>query len=178
MSREHFGLLQGTVDVLILRTLAWTSEYLQKWYGAPPAALTGDQQRVAASLLWLIQGDAGQRALAAWSMGWRPAQAVSGTGWMAAPLATLLNDPYDAVRQVAYRSLRAVPGFETFQYDFLAPPSERTAATLRALALAQRVSVSGRTDSALLLTPAGTPQLDAIVRLGLQRDDRPVILRE
>jgi hypothetical protein len=135
---------------------------------------------VAASLLWLLRGDAGQRALAAWSMGWPPAQSASGTVWMAAPLAMLLNDPYDAVRLIASRSLQSLPGFGGFQYDFLAPPAERTAATLRALERSARnlPSFGRRTDAALLLDAAGSPRMDAIVKLGLQRDDRPVVLRE
>jgi hypothetical protein len=162
------------------KTLAWTSDFLEKWYGTAPVRLTEDDRTVAASLLWLLRGDAGQRALAAWSMGWEPARATSGTSWMALPLAMLLNDPYDAVRYIAYRSLESLPGFDGFQYDFLAPPAERTAATLRALEHWPRTlrSFDRRTDSALLLDPAGAPRMDVIVRLGLERNDRPVVLRE
>ena len=36
--------------------------------------------RLPRRLLWLLRGDAGQRALVAWSMGWQPAQQASGTG--------------------------------------------------------------------------------------------------
>ncbi|MET0213939.1 MAG: cytochrome c3 family protein [Vicinamibacterales bacterium] len=162
------------------KTLAWTSDFLEKWYGTAPVRLTEDDRTVAASLLWLLRGDAGQRALAAWSMGWEPARATSGTSWLALPLAMLLNDPYDAVRYIAYRSLESLPGFDGFQYDFLAPPAERTAATLRALEHWPRTlrSFDRRTDSALLLDAAGAPRMDVIVRLGLERNDRPVVLRE
>jgi hypothetical protein len=162
------------------KTLAWTSEYLERWYRTPPVPLNEDERTVAASLLWLLRGDAGQRALAAWSMGWPPAQSASGTVWMAAPLAMLLNDPYDAVRFIASRSLQSLPGFGGFQYDFLAQPAERTAATLRALEQSARTlpSFGRRTDAALLLDAAGSPRMDAIVKIGLQRDDRPVVLRE
>jgi hypothetical protein len=162
------------------RTLAWTSEHLEGWYGMPPVALNEDERTVAASLLWLLRGDAGQRALAAWSMGWAPAQAASGTDWMTVPLAMLLNDPYDAVRFIASRSLRSLPGFGGFQYDFLAPPAERIASTLRAVEQSQRTlpSRARRSDAALLLDASGAPRMDAIIRLGLQRDDRPVVLRE
>ena len=52
---------------------------------------------------------------------------------MAPYLAQLLDDPYQAVRLIAYRSLRSLPGYETFEYDFLAPAPERAAARLRAL---------------------------------------------
>jgi hypothetical protein len=124
--------------------------------------LNDDEQAIPASLLWLLRGDAGQRALAAWSMGWPPAQQASGTAWMAAPLATVLNDPYDAVRLIAGRSLRTLPGFGSFEFDFLAPPAERVAVTLRALGQAR----------------PPREQMDVIVRLGLQRNDRLVVLRE
>ena len=162
------------------KTLAWTSDYLEQWYGDAPVTLTEEDRTVAASLLWLLRGDAGQRALAAWSMGWEPARAASGTTWVAVPLAMLLNDPYDAVRYIAHRSLESLPGFEGFQYDFLASPTERTAATLRALEHWPRTlrPSDRRSDSALLLDATGAPRMDAIVKLGLQRNDRPVVLRE
>jgi hypothetical protein len=162
------------------KTLAWTSEYLERWYGTSPVALNEEERTVATSLLWLLRGDAGQRALAAWSMGWAPAQAASGTDWMAVPLAMLLNDPYDAVRFIAARSLRSLPDFVGFQYDFLAPPAERTAATLRVLDQSSRLlpARARRTDATLLLDVSGAPRMDAIVRIGLERNDRPVVLRE
>ena len=80
--------------------------------------LSEDEQTVAASLLWLLRGDAGQRALAAWSMGWAPARQASGTGWMAVPLAMLLNDPYDAVRFIAQRSLALAARFRGLPVRF------------------------------------------------------------
>jgi hypothetical protein len=99
---------------------------------------------------------------------------------MAVPLSMLLNDPYDAVRQIAYRSLRSLPGFEGFQYDFLAPSPTRIADTMRAFEASRRLAgpATRRKDPALLLDGSGAPRMDAIVRLGLQRDDRPVVLRE
>jgi hypothetical protein len=162
------------------KTLAWTSDYLEKWYATPKVTLSEDEQTIAASLLWLLRGDAGQRALAAWSMSWPPAQHASGSGWMAVPLAMLLNDPYDAVRFIAHRSLRSLPGFDGFQYDFLAPSPDRLATTLKALDHWPRTLRPGdrRTDATLLLDAAGSPRMDAIIRLGLQRDDRPIVLRE
>src|SRR4029079_17836216 len=81
--------------------------------------------------------DAGQRALTAWSMGWKPAQEASGSQWSAPFLIGLLDDPYDAVRTVAYRSLRSLPGMERFTYDFMAPHEQRLADVGRALTLWQ-----------------------------------------
>jgi len=161
------------------KTLAWTADRLQAWYGTPRVPLTPEQQAVAASLLWLLKGDAGQRALAAWSMGWQPAQQASGTNWMTVPLAMLLNDPYDPVRQITYRSLRTLPGFEGFSYDFLAPSMTRMGDIVRALDESRRVQGGARrTDPELLLDAAGASRMDAIIALGLQRNDRPIVLRE
>jgi hypothetical protein len=65
------------------KTLAWTAEYLEKWYATPKPQLGDEEQSVAASLLWLLKGDAGQRAIVAQSLGWAPAQQASGTAWIA-----------------------------------------------------------------------------------------------
>src|SRR5437899_7030654 len=43
------------------KTLAWTAEHLEQWYGTPKPQLGDEEQSVAASLLWLLKGDAGQR---------------------------------------------------------------------------------------------------------------------
>ena len=88
---------------------------------------------MAASILWLLRGDAGQRALAAWSYGWEPAQTASGTSWMVPYLGELLGDPYDAVRFIAAKSLRTIPGFETLQYDFTGTRDDRIVAAVGAL---------------------------------------------
>ncbi len=89
------------------RTLAWAADQLHTWYDHPRPTLDADQERTAASVTWALSGDAGQRALMAWSFGWAPARAVSGTGWMPFVLSTLMQDPYDAVRFIATRSARA-----------------------------------------------------------------------
>jgi hypothetical protein len=161
------------------KTLQWTAAYLEKWYGPPGATLSEDQQTIAASLLWLLRGDAGQRALVAWSLGWPPAQAASGTSWMGVFAAQLLEDPYDAVRFIASRSLGSLPGFADFDYDFVVPPSERFAATVRALETWRRVrKADSRTDAQLLFESDGSPNVDLITRLLRQRNDRRVVLRE
>src|SRR6185295_14905062 len=52
------------------KTLGWTAQYLDAWYGLTPPTLGDDELSVAASLVWLLEGDAGQRAMIAQSMGW------------------------------------------------------------------------------------------------------------
>ena len=75
------------------QTLGWTGEHLSEWYGAPPPELSEEEQTVAAALLWVMKGDAGERALAAWNLGWQPAQEASGTSWMVPHLAELAQRP-------------------------------------------------------------------------------------
>ncbi|MQA28976.1 MAG: ammonia-forming cytochrome c nitrite reductase subunit c552 [Luteitalea sp.] len=161
------------------KTLAWTADSLERWFATPKVELTGDQATVAASLLWLMTGDAGQRALVAWSMGWRPAQQTSGAGWMGPYLAELLNDRYDAVRSIAYRSLRTLPGFADFPYDFVAPPDQRLAAAVRALKIWQsEPRRDRRADRELLFSSEDYVDMEAVGRLLRQRDNRQILLRE
>ena len=54
--------------------------------------LDSDDKQVAASLLWLLRGDAAQRAIAAWHFSWPPTVAASGTEWQAPFLARSLNE--------------------------------------------------------------------------------------
>lgn len=155
------------------RTLAWTSEQLQRWYGQPPSALTEDDARYPATVLALVTGDAGQRAIAAYACGLPDAVAASGATWIAPFLAPLLDDPYSAVRYVAQRSLRALPGFADFDYDYLAAPDQRRAAVARALAKWR----AGGVDEARF--PAGPKRMYGLLdKLAAKRDDTPVTLPE
>ena len=162
------------------QTLAWTAEAINEWYGRPAPPLAPDDESVAASLVTLLKGDAGQRAIVAQSLGWAPAQRASGTSWMAPYLALLLDDPYDAVRYIALRSLITLPGFETFQFDFVAPPQTRAALRVRALQTWRdaRASSSRRVDAALLFNPDGTFNAPAVDRLMRERNTRRVVYRE
>ncbi|MEO6596723.1 MAG: cytochrome c3 family protein [Planctomycetota bacterium] len=160
------------------RTLAWTAEQLATKWGIESPALDDEQRTVAASVRWLLTGDAGQRLLAAWSFGWSEAQAASGTDWMAPYLARLLDDPYYAVRFNAQRSLRSLPGEHAslIGYDFLA-------AAEPARVFGERVQAEwalgyrGPARPALLLDKSGL-QAAAFQRLYARRDNRPVYLAE
>ncbi|HEX6813317.1 MAG TPA: cytochrome c3 family protein [Planctomycetota bacterium] len=160
------------------RTLSWTSEQLQaKWNIAPPA-LDDEQRTVAASVRWLLSGDAGQRVLAAWSFGWADARQASGTDWMQPYLARLLDDPYYVVRFNAARSLRSLPGggASLTGYDFLAEP-EAARKFADAVQSAWRAGYRGAPRPAVLLGDAGL-QLEVFERLYARRDNRPVYLAE
>jgi len=163
------------------KTHQWTAEYLSAWYGTPPPAGMGEDDRtVAASLVSLLKGDAGQRAIIAQAFGWPPAQQASGTNWMAPYVALLLNDSYDAVRYIAYRSLKTLPTYERFAFDFVGPPTERGASQRRALAMWRdaRGQQGRRGDATLLFNADGTFIADRIDRLTNQRNNRRVFYRE
>ena len=162
------------------KTLLWTSEYLDQWYETPKVSLTEDDRTIAASLLWLLRGDAGQRALAAWSMGWKPAQEASGTSWMPPFLSVWLDDPYDAVRFIAYRSLASIPGYGDLPANHMASRDRRLADVQAVLDIWQRTRrPDGRqVDPALLFDSGGAIRGDVVRRLAGQRDDRRVNFRE
>ncbi|MEW6306327.1 MAG: multiheme c-type cytochrome [Verrucomicrobiota bacterium] len=167
------------------RTLAWSAEHLHQWYGQTKPALSDDEQNIAAAILWTLQGDAGQRALMAWTMGWEPAKQASGADWLAPFLAPLLNDPYDAVRYISQRSLKRLPGFESFPYDHLAPVPDQQAAARQALlhwrnTRSQFVPLLGGASggSALLLDANGQLRQEIFLRLLSQRNNHPIQLSE
>ena len=158
------------------RSLQWSARHLQEGWGVSRPKLEEEERQLAAGVLWALRGDAGQRALAAWHMGWEPAQRASGTDWFAPLLAQLLEDPYEAVRFTARRSLETLPGYDDVAYDFLAKEG-RAAANV---AVRERWSELARTvtGSAILVEEDGSLDVETFERLLLERDDTPVILSE
>ena len=161
------------------QTLSWTSSHLNDWYDIPIPELDTDEQSVAASIIWLMKGDAGVRAITAWHMGWQPAQGVSGSPWMVPFLGELLGDQYDAVRFLAAQSLRSVPGFEEFDYDFVGPVDDRIDAAVGAI---QKWSTSSFPDRyrlpRLLFNTNGALDITAMRDLFDERDTTALFLRE
>jgi hypothetical protein len=160
------------------RTLAWTAEQLEaKWQIARPE-LDVEQREVAASVRWLLSGDAGQRTLAAWSYGWEPAQKASGFDWLAPYLGRLLDDPYYVVRFNAERSLRSMPGYGGVlrDYNFLAEAAVANPFVDNVTALWQS-QYRGGTRSAVLMDARGLSR-SRFDRLYARRDDRPVFIAE
>ena len=131
-------------------------------------------------MLNLLTGDAGQRAIAAWHMGWPTAQTISGTDWMAPQLAILLEDPYDAVRYIANRSLATLPAYEQWSFDFLDSPQKRAEAKDHAVQVWKRMhrdSVAESNPSVLLGEGANLERglQQSLIR---RRSNRDVYLRE
>lgn len=161
------------------KTLQWTSDYLNEWYGEPPAQLDVEQKQVAASLLWLLKGDALQRAITAWHMGWEPALAAATDRWQTPFLAQLLADPYAQVRFIAHRALRKYPVYDKFPYDFLAPESQLHAGTLAARdAWRATLTPQDPRHEQILQITGGEPLETFLERLTKLRDDKPVSIPE
>lgn len=183
------------------KSLAWTEKRLVQWYGehlkvdkssddeektaASKASLASslaerEDYQLSALAVMLLRGDAGQRALAAWSMGWPDALAASGNKWQAPYLAQLLEDPYPAVRYIALRSLKRLPGFAEFSADFVASDDERREAHRRALAMWESSSSMrlDQTGAAILIDSAGKLDHEAFERLLKLRDDRDIDIKE
>ena len=162
------------------QTLDWTASHLHKWYGTSIPQLSDDEQSIPASLLWLIRGDAGQRVLIGWHMGWEAARSTSGQDWMAPFLSLLLDDSYDVVRYVGARSLKRLPGFEEFEYDYLCSPEESAAAKERASNQWFRSSAGSALHSggSIFIGADHRVNFDVVSQLLSQRDERPVNLAE
>ena len=162
------------------KTLGWTADNLRTWYSQTPPELSTDDQTLAASLQWLVKGDAGQRALLAWGMGWKPAQDASGRAWLYPLLIYAMNDPYAAVRFDAWKSLQSLSGFEGHAFNYSAPEQER----------ADRVVESYRKWSREVRKPEdvfkpetgldqfGNLQPELFQRLRVERDETPILIAE
>lgn len=163
--------------------LEWTARHLTEWYRQPAPELTAENQRVADAVRLALSGDAGQRVLIAWHLGWAPAGQASGSDWMAPILGILLDDPYAAVRCVAVRSLRATTTLTPAGYDYVTDPAERSPAWESVWEAWSR-QLSAQTPppslpAAVLVTPG--PLATMQERLGPlleARDQRPIRLRE
>jgi hypothetical protein len=159
-------------------TLKWSSEWLKTWYGSTTPRLSELDERVSMSIRMTLSGDAGQRALMAWSMGWPDARRASGSDWMAPYLGELLTDDYDAVRFIAQRSLRTLPGFEELPYDFLLPPEVRRQSLREIRRIWSRDAATREPRPELLISDSGLLRAGPYRDLRRRRDLRPVDLAE
>ena len=133
------------------KSLGWTAEHLDQWYKIAPPKLSKQEAEVASSIRWILKGDAGQRAIAGWHFGWAPAQKASGTKWMAPFLAELLTDSYDVVRFIGYHSLKDLPEFSDFEYDFVGSKESQELGRNKALETWNESNAKPQFSNALLI---------------------------
>jgi hypothetical protein len=160
------------------KTLKWTAQHLFEWYGQPMPELSDEDERISAMVKLLLSGDAGQRALAAFSLGWEPALAASGNDWEAPLLACGLEDRYAAIRFISHHSLTHLPGFEGFPYNFESTPEQQRESRQRALDLWRDGAAALPQREETLTGPGARIDTTAFSQLLEHRDNRPVHLRE
>lgn len=160
------------------KSLGWSARHMTEWYGHPKPALTADQERIAYTALMSLKGDAGQRALMAWTLGWDSATAAGGSDWQVPLLGQLMADSYSAVRFIAARSLRSLPEWSEVKFDFVGPEKARSEVVEEVVRRWEQSSVSKRKDPALLMTPGGEIDFEVWRRLRSQRDEKSVDLQE
>jgi predicted CXXCH cytochrome family protein len=107
------------------KTLAWTADKLHEWYRQENELLPETATNLSHAARLAIAGDAGQRVLLAWHLGWEPALKISGTNWVIPILGQLLDDPYAAVRLAAERSAKSVGSIAPAGYDYTVQPDSR-----------------------------------------------------
>jgi predicted CXXCH cytochrome family protein len=153
------------------QSLTATARHLNDWFGQPIPRIDPQITNTPASVVWLLRGDAGQRALIAWHMGWPAAQHTSGTNWLVPYLAETLDDPYSVVRYIGQRSLKRIPGWKHLAYDYIAPAPER---------LRVKSTVLQRWDAAALAPSERAKILppQQVSRLMSERDHRAMELLE
>ena len=159
------------------QTLDWTATHLERWYGMPKIDLEVADRSVAAGVHWLVAGDAGQRALITWAMGWDSAQRAAGSSWMAPYLALQLSDPYAAIRFAALRSVRTLPGLEDFAIDAVSPSVEATE-PIGEIFWSRRGAYERRNDPRILIDAKGGLDRARYNELRSQRNHRRVSLME
>jgi Cytochrome c554 and c-prime len=162
------------------QTLAWTAQKLHEWYNQPVPQLPSDEQTIAAAVLWIVKGDAGQRALIAWGMGWEPAQKTAGRDWLYPYLIYSMSDPYAAVRFDAWKSLQTLPGFSDFSFNYTT--DDRSLSETVARAYDQWLGTVRDLNSFFApetgLDPTGRFRHDIFQRLRSERDEKPIVLAE
>ena len=114
-------------------------------------------------------------------MGWADAQQTSGNEWLAPFLALMLDDSYEAVRLIARRSLRTLPGLSDFQLDVVmsSTQAERQSAIESISTRWHDENADSRADRReLLINQKRGVQVDRVQALLDQRDNTPVQLAE
>lgn len=149
------------------KSVGWTARKLKELYGIASPDLAGDAADVPFAVCMGLRGDAGQRALIAWALGWSSARAAARPEFSPALLGVLMDDPYDAVRYIAERSAQSL-GLDSnaLGYDFVRRPADRE-------------PVAARVEQALSKR-ASSHEASSVVfeRLLRERDDKPVQLLE
>jgi predicted CXXCH cytochrome family protein len=182
--RIHGSIQHGVPNACNLchldQTLEWTQSNMAKWYGTTQQAMSDEQKEISAALLWILKGDAAQRAVTAWNFGWKPAQKASGVDWEAPFIARLLEDPYGVVRYVAENALRSLPGFTHLKFDFLSSKENLKKHTEQVVKQwsSLRKDFSQPANAKVLLLEGGAIDEVKVQEILRKRDNRKVVIKE
>ncbi|MGB0581768.1 MAG: ammonia-forming cytochrome c nitrite reductase subunit c552 [Limisphaerales bacterium] len=164
------------------QTLEWTADHLEKWYDIEKPEFNEEEKTVSNAAVLALRGDASQRALVAYAMGWGPAMEASDTDWVPAYLATLLKDPYAAVRHIAGRSLKRHPGYADIHADFvdMPPEAEKSFDAAMKIWLARKTASTGKkvAPSQVLLKDSGELDAKTFKEFYDRRDNREITIVE
>jgi predicted CXXCH cytochrome family protein len=158
------------------KSLDEVAAHLNRWYDQPLLTDSNLDERHAASIQWLLKGDAVQRATIAWHMSWPPARTASGQAWMAPFLMELLDDPYSIVRFIAGQSLLSLPGMKGMRYNYTASQAEFTRTSHDAME--RWLENAPKKAQPILYMSNGQLDTKGIQNLTNQRDDTPVRVNE
>jgi hypothetical protein len=162
------------------RTFSWTAKYLREWYEQEPQPVPMHLADISASVVWLLRGNAAQRAITAWHYGqdWT----VKGTEkrWVIPYLADLLTSDYSALRMIAYRSLRSILGRRMPTFDYVGSPQHFETTRDSVLAKWRLGNTHRKTSfsSETLLDHEGQIHGERARTLRQQRDNSRVFLAE
>jgi len=155
------------------KSLGWTATHLQEWYGHSKPQLTEDQRNISSTVLAAATGNAIERALVAWHLGWEPAlKASDDNSWIPVILSGLLDDEYTAVRFIAGRSLGVQEGYEDIEFDFVADRATRNEVLAEVGRRWAARPKEGRKANPTVLLESGGVFAEATVRRLLQQRDR------
>jgi len=105
---------------------------------------------------------------------------LAGTEWRARLLLESLSDRYDANRYLAFRAILKMPGFDGFQFDHIAPESERRLQVEDAKTRCNNLETeSQQTRLKKLLGDRGSSSVDELVEmLKSKRAEVPMLIQE
>jgi len=102
------------------KSVRWAQSWTDRWYDKKPDEMPPDPRThldEPAGLVWLLSGDAAQRAIAVWHLGWSYTRKVADTDrWLNGLKPIIKSDPYAAVRAIFEQVLTTVQPNE--KYDF------------------------------------------------------------
>ncbi len=146
------------------KSLDWTNGKMEEMYGHTPTKLAERQKTVSAVVLDALSGHALQRALAVEQLGAEETLETASVDWRPAVLIDCLDDPYAAVRLIAFESLAKFRGFEDFSFDYIGLPGVRREQQERARTILKSTQTSVVTTELARILGVTNPE-DAAERI-------------